>query len=56
MLNPIEKFKVAILHLNRDWNHCDFMCNSKLLCYQHGPELRERNEPISHSEKNVCVH
>ena len=20
-LNPIEKFKVAILHLNRDWNH-----------------------------------
>ncbi len=23
MLNPIEKFKVAILHLNRDWNHCD---------------------------------
>ena len=21
MLNPIEKFKVAILHLNRDWNH-----------------------------------
>ncbi len=22
MLNPIEKFKVAILHLNRDWNHC----------------------------------
>ncbi len=22
MLNSIEKFKVAILHLNRDWNHC----------------------------------
>ncbi len=22
MLNPIKKFKVAILHLNRDWNHC----------------------------------
>ena len=22
MLNPIEKFKVAILHLNRAWNHC----------------------------------
>ena len=22
MLNPIEKFKVAILHLKRDWNHC----------------------------------
>ncbi len=22
MLNPIEKVKVAILHLNRDWNHC----------------------------------
>ena len=22
MLNPIEKFEVAILHLNRDWNHC----------------------------------
>ncbi len=21
MLNPIETFKVAILHLNRDWNH-----------------------------------
>ncbi len=21
MLNPIEKFKVAILHLNRDWNN-----------------------------------
>ncbi len=21
MLNPVEKFKVAILHLNRDWNH-----------------------------------
>ena len=21
MLNPIEKFKVVILHLNRDWNH-----------------------------------
>ncbi len=21
MLNPIEKFKVAILHLNRDWSH-----------------------------------
>ncbi len=21
MLNPIEKFKVAILHLNRAWNH-----------------------------------
>ena len=21
MLNPIEKFRVAILHLNRDWNH-----------------------------------
>ena len=21
MLNPIEKFNVAILHLNRDWNH-----------------------------------
>ncbi len=21
MLNRIEKFKVAILHLNRDWNH-----------------------------------
>ncbi len=20
-LNPIEKFKVAILHLNRNWNH-----------------------------------
>ena len=20
MLNPIEKFKAAILHLNRDWN------------------------------------
>ena len=24
MLNPIEKFKVAILHLNRDRNHCCF--------------------------------
>ena len=24
MLNPIEKFKVAILHLNRDGNHCDW--------------------------------
>ncbi len=22
MLNPIEKFKSSILHLNRDWNHC----------------------------------
>ncbi len=22
MLNAIEKFKVAILHLNRDWNDC----------------------------------
>ena len=22
MLNPIEKFKVAIVHLNRAWNHC----------------------------------
>ena len=22
MLNSIEKFKVTILHLNRDWNHC----------------------------------
>ncbi len=22
MLNPIERFKVAILHLNRNWNHC----------------------------------
>ncbi len=22
MLNPIEKFKVAILHLHRAWNHC----------------------------------
>ncbi len=22
MLNPIEIFKVAILHLNRAWNHC----------------------------------
>ncbi len=22
MLNSIEKFKVAIVHLNRDWNHC----------------------------------
>ncbi len=21
MLNPIEKFKVTILHLNRAWNH-----------------------------------
>ncbi len=21
MLNPIEKFKVAILHVNRAWNH-----------------------------------
>ena len=21
MLNPIEKVKVAILHLNRGWNH-----------------------------------
>ena len=21
MLNPIEKFKVAILHMKRDWNH-----------------------------------
>ncbi len=21
MLNPIKKFKVAILHLKRDWNH-----------------------------------
>ncbi len=23
MLNPIEKLKVAIPHLNRDWNHCN---------------------------------
>ncbi len=23
MLNNIEKFKVAILHLNRNWNDCD---------------------------------
>ncbi len=23
MLNPIEKFKFAILHLNRDENHCN---------------------------------
>ncbi len=22
MLNPIEKFKVAFLHLNIAWNHC----------------------------------
>ena len=22
MLNPIEKFKSSILHLNRDWNPC----------------------------------
>ncbi len=21
MLNPIEKFKCSIIHLNRDWNH-----------------------------------
>ncbi len=21
MLNPIERFRVAILHPNRDWNH-----------------------------------
>ncbi len=26
MLNPIEKFKVAILHLNRDWNHWNGNC------------------------------
>ncbi len=25
MLNPIEKFKSAILHLNRDWNHRFFI-------------------------------
>ncbi len=24
MLNPIEKFKSSILHLNRNWNHCIF--------------------------------
>ena len=26
MLNPIEKFKVAILHLNRAWNHWSQKC------------------------------
>ncbi len=25
MLSPIEKLKVAILHLNRDWNHCFYI-------------------------------
>ncbi len=25
MLNPIEKFKFTILHLNRDWNHCNHL-------------------------------
>ncbi len=33
MLNPIEKFKVTILHLNRDWNHCYFL-DPVVLCYQ----------------------
>ncbi len=30
MLNPIEKFKVAILHLNRDWNHWCYITSFRL--------------------------
>ncbi len=30
MLNPIEKFKVAILHINRDWNHCYILLGTEL--------------------------
>ena len=37
MLNSIEKFKVAILHLNRDWNHwtgffIQFWSKGKIAC------------------------
>ncbi len=32
MLNPIEKLKVAILHLNKDWNHC-IVINVKCCIY-----------------------
>ncbi len=28
MSNPLEKFKVAILHLNRDWNDCPLFQSS----------------------------
>ena len=31
MLNPIEKFKVAMLHLNRAWNHCYMVIKSSSL-------------------------
>ncbi len=34
MLNSIEKFKVAILHLNRNWNHC-YLCNGFLQIWQY---------------------
>ena len=30
MLNPIEKFKSSILHLNRDWNHWSWIVNKLL--------------------------
>ena len=42
MLNPIEKFKVAIFHLNRDWNHWYFLA-SGLSCNRNKEETLHHN-------------
>ncbi len=36
MLNPIEKFKVTILHLNTAWNHCFVSASCNVTCKNGG--------------------
>ena len=45
MLNPIEKFKVAILHMNWDWNHWWWTCTYKILSINHLFSMAKKYDP-----------
>ena len=57
MLNPIEKFKVAILHMKRDWNHVIqwllIRCKSRTVSYGTKEQLH-LIDSSSHYPNFIC--
>ncbi len=61
ILNPIEKFKVPILHMKRDWNHwhsivevCHYLIIISLLCRLSQTLYKRKHHSLSGIQHKIC--
>ena len=51
MLNPIEKFKRSILHLNRSLHHCNYICYTLSAATPHANIRETKQTAVAQSRR-----